>query len=361
MQRGNNFLSVAFVWSVLLAGWIASHLEPSGRQPMSVGTPDPHTGVASSARERRAGANAESPSEIPASGWWNVLKRAFAGFSSDRVMANAAAVTFYTLLALFPAIAALISLYGMFADPSHLSEQVQGLAGIIPGGGIDILKAEVASLTASGRGALSSGVIIGLLASLWSANAGVKAFFDALNVVYHEDEKRSFVRLTLTAFCFTLGLILFAILALLAIVGVPVVLNFIGLKSVTDLIIRIARWPVMLVIVSVLLAALYRYGPSRNKARWRWVSWGGAFAAVLWIAASLGFSFYVTNFGSYNKTYGSLGAVVGFMTWIWISSIIVLMGGEINAELEQQTQRDSTVGPEKPRGTRGAYKADVKA
>lgn len=367
MSRGGKFLSSAFIWSLLLAGLIAGQPderdEPrgvTGKAGRTGAKPAPGPDKPNPAEGRTAGADATSPSEIPPRGWWNVLRRAFAGLSSDRVLANAAAVTFYALLALFPALAALISFYGMIADPSHLAQQVQGLAGVLPGGGIDILKAQIASLTANGRAALSWGAILGLLVSLWSANAGVKAFFDALNVVYHEEEKRSFVWLTLVSFCFTLGLIAFSILSLLAIVGVPVVLSFVGLGGITDLLIRIVRWPLMLVVVAFLLACLYRYGPSRNEARWQWVSWGSALAAVLWIACSFGFSFYVSHFGSYNKTYGSLGAVVGFMTWIWISSIVVLLGGEINAELEQQTERDSTVGPEKPPGTRGAYKADVK-
>jgi membrane protein len=322
---------------------------------------DEKTGSAgSSVAERNAGADATSPTEIPAKSWWSVLKRAMAGFSSDRVMANAAAVTFYVLLGLFPAVAALISIYGAFADPSHLKDQVDQLGGLIPGGGIDIIRGQIDSLTKNGHAALGWAAALGIVTSIWSANAGVKAFFDALNAVYHENEKRNFFRLTLTSLGFTLGLIVFAVIALLMVIGTPMLLNFVGLGAIAEGLIRYGRWLVLIVVVDVVLAFLYRYGPSRNKARWRWVSWGSSFAAILWICASLLFSFYVANFGSYNKTYGSLGAVVGFMTWIWISSIIVLMGAEINAELEQQTERDSTEGAEKPLGARGAFKADVK-
>jgi membrane protein len=313
------------------------------------------------AAEHAAGADARSPSEIPPRGWWQVAKRAAAGFNDDRVMTEAAGVTFYVLLALFPALASFISVYGLFADPAKLTDQLQNLGGIVPGGGLDIIKAQVASLTASGNKALGFGAFVGLATSLWSANAGMKSLFAALNVVYHEKEKRSFLKFTLEAFAFTLGAIAFTIVALFAVVAIPVILNFVGLSSVADTLLRLARWPVMLVVVSMVFSLIYRFGPSRNRAKWRWVSWGGAFAAVFWVIASLAFSFYVANFGNYNKTYGTLGAAIGFMTWIWISTMVVLMGAELNAELEQQTGRDSTVGAEKPPGMRGAYKADVKS
>lgn len=307
-----------------------------------------------------SGADANGPSEIPARGWWHALKRVAMGFIEDRVMTEAAGVTFYALLALFPAIACLISFYGLVTDPSTLGAQLAGLDGVVPAGGIDIIRGQITALTGSSQQALGVGAFISLATSLWSANAGMKSLFDALNIVYHEHEKRSFVRLTLLSFAFTLGAIAFVILALLAVVAVPVVLNVVGLGSDTGFLLRVARWPAVLVVLTGALALIYRYGPSRRPARWQWVSWGGGIAAVLWLVASIGFSYYVANFGSYNKTYGTLGAVIGFMTWIWISSLVVLMGAELNAELEQQTHRDSTVGPEKPMGQRGAYKADVK-
>jgi membrane protein len=308
-----------------------------------------------------AGAGATSPAQIPPKGWWNVIKRTAAGFADDRVMTEAAGVTFYVLLSLFPALAAFISIYGLFNNASTLGGQLAGLGGIVPGGGIDIIKDQITALTAEGHKALGFASLVGLAISLWSANSGVKSLFDALNTIYHEHEKRSFLRRTLISFGFTLGIIGFVIIALCAVVAVPIALNFIGLGNISKFMFGILRWPFMLIVIIIGLAFVYRYGPSRNPARWQWVSWGSAIAAVSWISASLVFSYYVANFGSYNKTYGSLGAVVGFMTWIWISSIVVLMGAELNAELEQQTKRDSTIGPEKPKGTRGAYRADVKS
>jgi len=307
------------------------------------------------------GRDATSPAQIPAKGWWNVLKRVATAFSDDRLMTEAAGVTFYALLALFPAIATLISLYGLFADPKSVSDQLQNLGGIVPGGGLDIIKDQVTSLTSKGSQALGFSALFGLLTSLWSANQGIKSLFDALNVVYHEHEERSFIRRTLVSLSFTLGAIVFVLLALGAIVVVPVVLAYIGLDSVVHTLLAVARWPLMMVIVAVLLALIYRYGPDRRRARWQWVSWGSAFSAAGWILGSVAFSYYVANFGSYDKTYGSLGAAIGFMTWIWISTIIVLLGAELNSELERQTERDSTVGPEKARGERGAAPADMVA
>jgi len=273
-------------------------------------------------------------SRILRADWWPIIKRAASGFLDDRIMAEAAAVTFYAMLALFPALASLISIYGLIHDPSQLSDQLQALDSILPGGGRDIIKAQVLALTASGHQALGLGLVVGLATSLWSANAGVKAFFDALNVVYRRRETRDYLRLTLISFTFTLGIIALLLLALVAVVVIPIALDFVGLGTETKALINVARWPAMLVLIVAMLAPVYRYGPNRPGTQMRWVTWGSAFAAVSWIAVSLAFSFYVANFGRYNKTYGSLGAAVGFMTWIWISVMVVLMGAELNAEIE---------------------------
>jgi membrane protein len=268
-------------------------------------------------------------------GLWPAMKRAAASFFEDRVMAEAAGVTFYAMLALFPAIASMISIYGLVANPSSLVAQVQDLAGVLPGGGIDIITGEIKSIASAGSKALGVGLVTGLAISLWSANAGVKAMFDALNIVYHEREKRGYVRLTGISFCFTFGIIALLIAATVAVVVVPIVLNLVGFGSVTAFLVAALRWPVMVLAIAFALEVMYRYGPSRPNARWRWMTWGSALASLLWLVTSLGFSYYVANFGSYNRTYGSLGAAVGFMTWIWLSAMVVLMGAELNAELEQ--------------------------
>ena len=307
------------------------------------------------------GWTAANPLQIPARGWWDVVKRVVNAFNDDRLMTEAAGVTFYTLLAIFPALATLVSIYGLFADPVTVNDQMRAIEGIVPGGGLDIIEQQIKALTANGRHALGVGVAIGLLTSLWTSNQGMKALFDALNIAYHEKEKRGFVWRTFITLGFTLGGILFIVIAMAAIVVVPIVLNFFGLGSWAALLVAAARWPALMVVLALFLSVIYRFGPSRTQARWKWVSAGSVFAAVAWLLASIGFSYYVSNFGSYNKTYGSLGAAIGFMTWIWISAMIVLLGGELNAELEQQTGRDTTVGPPKPIGQRGAHVADVKA
>jgi membrane protein len=296
--------------------------------------------------------------EIPSLGWKDILWRTYEEFNNDRVMSVAAGVTYYALLALFPALGALVAIYGLFADPTTIQDHLSALSGVLPGGALDIVREQVIRIASQGGGTLGFAFIFGLGLSLWSANAGMKAVFDALNIVYDEEEKRSFIQLNLRSLTFTLAAIGFILLALAGIVVLPIVLDFVGLGSGIEWLLAIARWPVLLAAVVAGLAVLYRYGPSRDKPEWKWVTPGGIVASVLWLAGSMLFSWYVANFGSYNETYGSLGAVIGFMTWIWISSIIVLLGAEINAEMEHQTAQDTTAGPPQPLGARGAQMAD---
>jgi membrane protein len=205
---------------------------------------------------------------------------------------------------------------------------------------------------------LGAAFVVGLLIAFFSANSGIAALCDALNVVYGEREKRSVVQLYTTTFLFTLAGIVFTILALIGMIIIPLVLEFIGLTTFSEIVISVLRWPVLFVAVGFSLAFLYRYGPSRRDAKWRWVTWGSVIAALLWIAASMLFSWYVATFDSYNRIYGSLGAGIGCMVWLWISAVIVLLGGEVNAEMEHQTARDTTEGKPKPLGSRGATMAD---
>ena len=273
-------------------------------------------------------------------------------------MSIAAGVTYYALLAIFPAIAALVSVYGLFADPGTIREHLNGLSGVLPGGALEIIGEQVKRIASQGSGTLGFSFILGLGIALWSANAGMKAIFDALNIVYDEEEKRSFVKLNALSLAFTAAALGFALLALAAVVVLPIALDFFGLGGGLEWLIAIGRWPLLLAFVVLGLAVLYRFGPSRDKAKWRWVTPGSLVAAFLWVAASLLFSWYVGNFGSYNETYGSLGAVIGFMTWIWASSVVVLLGAELNAEIEHQTVEDTTTGAQAPMGARGAQMAD---
>jgi membrane protein len=309
--------------------------------------------------EAGRGRSAYTPSEIPAQGWKDILLRVYHGISEDRILLVAAGVTFYLLLSIFPGIAALFSIYGLFANPADIAGHLDALANVAPSGALDVLREEMTRLASNGGTTLGLGFLVSLAVSLWTTNSGVSAIFDALNIVYEEKEKRGLVRFYLTTLTFTLASIGFIILTITVVVLLPVVLNFVPLPGGTDLLVKIARWPILFVLTALALAALYRYGPSRAEARWRWITWGSAFATVVWIAASVLFSWYVASFGSYNKTYGSLGAIIGFMTWIWISIIVVLVGAKIDAEMEHQTARETTTGKPKPLGMRGARMADT--
>jgi membrane protein len=233
------------------------------------------------------------------------------------------------------------------------------MSDVVPENVLSIIREQATHIASNSGGALSTGIAIGILASLWSAMSGVKAMIDALNVIYEQKEKRSLIKLNLVALAFTLAGFATFLLAIAAIAVVPLVLSLVGLGSLAEALTRLARWPVLLVILLIGLAALYRYGPDRRAARWQWVTIGSMFAAVTWIAASLLFSWYLSSFANYNATYGSLGAAVGVMIWLWILVTVVLLGAELNAEIEHQTGRDSTVGVERPLGTRGAVMADT--
>jgi membrane protein len=305
------------------------------------------------------GRTAARPGEIPPRGWKDILIRTYRSLNGDRVMREAAGVTYYVLLALFPGLAALVSIYGMIADPADIERQLAGLSGTIPAEAIQIIQGQLQYLASQDQRALGLAFFGGLLVLLWSANAAVKALFDSLNVVYGETERRNFFKLNALSLLFTAGMILFLVLALIVIVVIPALLTFLQLGQVGELLIAILRWPAMLAIVVLGLALLYRYGPNRENARWRWITWGSVAAAILWLIASMLFSWYTGNFGNYNKTYGSLGAVIAFMVWTWLSTTVVLMGGELNAEIEHQTARDSTTGAPRPLGARGARMADT--
>lgn len=304
------------------------------------------------------GRNAQSPEEIPPKGWWEIGKRTAKKFSDNELMSEAASVTFFALLSLFPAITAIVSIYGLFNDPSTIQSHLDVAAGFVPSGGMEIIEDQVKRLTQTPASGLSIAAIGGVAAALWSANQGSKAMFSALNDVYGERETRSFIRKTATSLAFTVGGILCLLVGVSGVVALPSLLEMIGLNGALDLVAKVARWPLILLGLSVALSLLYRFGPSRHIAKWRWVTWGGAIAALLWVAFSAGFSWYVTHFGSYNKTYGSLGAIIGFMTWIWLSSTVVLLGAQLNAEMETQTERDTTAGLAKPIGARGAAAAN---
>ena len=308
------------------------------------------------AREPGRGRQADTPEDIPPQGWRDILWRVFWSISEDRILSTSGSVAFFALLAVFPGIAAIVSLYGLFADASTIGKHLSLLSGFLPDGVLQLI-AE-ALISRQGNETLGMAFIVGLLIALVSANSGMAALFDALNVVYDEREKRSLVRFYAITFLFTLVGIVFIIFAIAGVVVLPLMLKFVGLATTTEWLLAILRWPTLFVAIVVGLACIYRYGPSRKDARWRWVTWGSIVGALLWIATSMLFSWYVATFDTYNKIYGSLGAGVGFMIWLWISAVVVLLGGELNAQMEHQTARDTTEGGSKPLGSRGAMMAD---
>lgn len=271
--------------------------------------------------------------------WWRVIKHTAIDFVEDQILLIAAGVTFYGLLALIPALAALIALYGLFFNPIDVPHHVGMLSGFLPSEAISVISDQSQRIAAQSKGTLGAAFVIGLVVSLWSAMSGVTAIFSALNIAYGEREKRSFVRLYTQALLFTLGALLFLLLALAGLAIVPVVLGMIGQNSILASILDIGRWPAMVAVLVLTLSVLYRFGPSREHPRWRFIVFGTAAATLGWVGFSLLFSWYVTNIASYNRTYGSLGALIAFMTWMWLSTTIVLLGAELNAKVESETRK----------------------
>jgi membrane protein len=306
-----------------------------------VGGRDERNGAGDPKPQSTAGRGADSPDDIPARGWKEIVFRVWEEIGNDRVVAVAAGVTFYVLLAIFPAITALVSVYGLFADPSTIQQHLASISSLVPGGAMDVIGGQIERIVSQGEGTLGFALALGLGTSLWSSNAGMKAMFDALNVAYGEKESRGFIALNATSLAFTAGMLAFALLALASAIVIPIALKYVGLGSTVETLISWLRWPVLLVVLVFGLALLYRFGPTRKKPHWQWITVGSGFAGIAWMVASAGFSWYAANFGSYNETYGTLGAAIGFMTWVWISVTVILVGAELNSEVEAQAKGSS--------------------
>jgi len=332
---------------------------PPGLPPRATPAQEPLTLQQIRAVERGRGRSARAPSQIPWRGWKDVFVRTYREIQDDRLLALAAGVAFYSLVSLFPAIAAGVSSYALFANVGTISKHLSIASDIVPAGSLDLLGEEISRIAAKSDGKLTFGFLLGLGIALWSANAGMKAIFDALNIIYDEEEKRGIIWLNVVSLFFTVCAIAAVGVAISLVVVFPLFLAAFGPTSLDLPIVRYLRWPVMFALMILGLSVLYRYGPSRRLAKWRWLSVGSIFAAIAWLAMSLLFSWYLGNFANYNATYGALGAVVGLMMWMWLSIIVVLVGAELNSEMEHQTAHDSTVGLAKPLGVRGAVMADT--
>jgi len=343
-------------WIVLTAGVV---LWP-GRRPPGAGLSEDRImdPAAFDRVEPGRGRAARHPHAIPLIGWRDILWRTVWETVRDKLPSTAGGVTFYVLLAIFPAIGAFVSLYGLVSDVTAVERQLRGLAGVFPASVVQIVGEQMLRLAGQHQARLSLAFVVSLLLSVWSANAGMKALFEGLNVAYDEREKRNFLRRTALTYASTLGALVFLSLVALILVAAPVALRRLGVARADDLWIAL-RWGVVLAVTTASFAVIYRFGPSRRPAKWRWVAWGALAAALAWLGGSLGFSWYVNHVAHFDATYGPLGAVVAFMTWVWFSVLALLAGAELNAEIEHQTAVDSTIGEDRPMGQRGAAMADT--
>jgi membrane protein len=307
----------------------------------------------------RRGRDADRPTEIPPTGWKDVLVRVRVEAKDDGVTLMSAGVAFYALLALVPGLVALISIYGLLAEPSDVKEQVTSTLSAAPAEVRELVTAQLEAIVASAGGDAVVGAVIGLVLALWSASSGVGHLVEAINRTYDEKETRGFLRLKIISLALTVGSVLFIVVAFAIVALLPALLAKTGLGASGRIAVGLLRWVLLLGGMTLGLAVLYRYGPDRDDARWQWVSPGAIVASVMWVLGSVVFSVYTANFARYNETYGSLGAVVVLLLWLFLTALAVIVGAEINCELERQTVRDSTEGPAEPLGSRNAIAADT--
>jgi membrane protein len=305
------------------------------------------------------GRTASRPWDIPYEGWRDIARRVWANLQQHNMSFVAAGVAFFVLLALFPALGAIVGLYGLVADPGDVAQEADFLRNVLPPEALNLLSNQLSQIASHAAGTLSFGVLLSLLVAVWSTSRGVSSIITALDIVYNEQEQRSFVRLTLLSLALTVGAILFAVVALGLIVVLPTIFDLFGIGGLVTALLNLLAWPLLGALFIAGLAVIYHYGPCRDQPKWDWVTPGAVFATVLWLMGSGLFSFYVANFGSYNETYGSVGAAVILLTWVYLTSYVVLLGAEVNAEMEHQTSQDTTEGQPEPMGERGAYVADT--
>lgn len=305
------------------------------------------------------GRDASRPAEIPATGWLDILWRVRRELARDNMSLIAAGLALYGLLAAFPALVAGISLYGLFSTPREVLDTADALFGLMPAEGALLFREQMEALAERDEQELSAGALLGVLVALWSARKGMNALISATNVAYEETETRGFLRRLATSLLFTIGAVLAFVFVVLVLVAAPFGILAANAGPIAEIVLLGARWILLWLFIVLALAVVYRFAPHRANARWRWVTWGSAVAATLWIAGSGLFALYVRNFGSYGETYGAVGGVVVLLLWFFLSAYVILFGAELNAELEHQTARDTTTGPPKPLGERGAYVADT--
>ena len=296
------------------------------------------------------------PQQFSLASWWQITKRVIQKIQQDNMSLIAAGVAFYFLLAIFPLLAALVSMYGLFTDQATLMQHMNLLVGVIPEQSRNILESQIESLLSTDNNALSMGMIFSFLLAVWSGGKGSVALISACNISYQENITRSFFKMILVRTLITLATILTMLLMLLLIVGIPVALSLLNYTNQTLL--SWITWPILLLVFNFSLASLYKYAPHRASAKWRWVTPGALLATIFWLVGSYMFNLYITEYASYNETYGSMGGVVILLMWFYVTAYTILLGAAINASTELQTSKDTTTGIEKPKGERGAYVAN---
>ncbi len=305
------------------------------------------------------GRTAESVGDIPATGWKDVLGRVKVEAKRDQVTLLSAGVAFYSLLALIPALVAAVSVYGLVADPDQVQRQVEDVASGLPGSAQELLTDQLDRVVGSSSAGLSIGAIVGVLLAIWTASSGIRHLIEALNMVYGEEDGRGLVKGRLVSLAMTAAAVVGAAVSVGLIVVLPAVLNAAGLGGVATVALNLARWPLLALAFFGAVAALYHFGPDRTRPEWTWTNWGAGLATVIWLLGSALFSFYAERFGSFNETYGALAGVIVLMLWLLLTCASVLLGAELNSELERQTFVDTTVGNPKMMGHRGANAADT--
>jgi membrane protein len=309
--------------------------------------------------DRLPGVTAEKPTQIPWRGWRQIVKRSWAENKADNMPIIAGGVAFFGFLALFPAMIAMVSIYGLVASPATVADQVDEISTAMPASATSLITDQLRSITSHSGGALTVGLVVSILAALWSASGGVGNLVTAVNIAYDEVETRGFVRRKLIALGLTLGSIAFVLVTLTLVAVLPPVLEALPLGVVGTVLAQVARWVLLLLVMAGSLAVLYRVAADRDAPRFRWVSLGSLVVTVLWAVMSLLFSLYVDNFGSYDKTYGAIAGAIVLMLWLYLTCYLILLGAEINAETEHQTAQDTTEGDPVPMGERGATAADT--
>jgi membrane protein len=307
--------------------------------------------------EQRRGREAAKPSEIPKRGWIDIGRRVMAEMKDDHIPVVAAGCAFYAWVALIPALIALITVYGLVASPQQVADHIDQLTRGVSPDVAEVIREPIEAATQTTDRALSIGLIASLAVALWSASGGMDGLIKGINVAYDE-APRSFPRRRGLALLLTFGAIVFVILAVGLIAGVPIAVNWLGLGEDARIGGQIASYVLLLLLVMIALGVLYKVAPHRDNPQFRWITVGTVIAALLWLIGSVAFSLYVENFGNYNQTYGALGGVIILNLWLFLTMYVVLFGAEINSEMEHQTRKDTTVGEPRPMGQRGATKAD---